>query len=153
MLVLIFGSVALAIGPTWLISPARAQSASDLSLSFTLSKWSPILTIVNLLVAVPLAIAIWRGGPGKIRKFFVAIGLVAIAFCFNIARSNIIEQMFAPLPESVLVPPPGAVHVQENDLVLGVRTAERAIAYPVPIIAYHHIVNERLAVEPFVVTY
>jgi len=153
LLLLVLGSVALAIGPDWLISPMRAQSASDLQLSYTLSKWAPILTIVNLLVAIPLAIAVWRGGRFRLRKLGVALSLVAIAFCIRTAQQPVVEGMFSPLPEAVYVPVPAAVHVKDDDLVLGIRLADRAVAYPVPIIAYHHIVNDRLDDEPFVVTY
>jgi len=46
-----------------------------------------------------------------------------------------------------------AEHVTAEVLVLGVTSGAESAAYPVPIIAYHHIVNDRLADEPFVVTY
>ncbi len=153
LLLLVLGSAALAFAPDWLISPLRAQEPSDLQLSFTLSKWAPILTIVNLLVAIPLAVAVWRTGTIRPRKLGVALSLVAIAFCIRTAQQPLVEGMFSPLPEAVYVPVPAAVHLQENDLVLGIKVAERAVAYPVPIIAYHHIVNDRLGDEPFVVTY
>ncbi len=45
------------------------------------------------------------------------------------------------------------MHVQPEDLVLGVKLGDETAAYPIPIVGYHHIVNDRLAGEPFVVTY
>jgi hypothetical protein len=143
----------LAIGPDWLVSPTRVQESSDLQLSYTLSKWAPILTVVNLLFAIPLAIAVWRTGRLRLRKLGVALSLVAIAFCIRTAQQPVVEGIFSPLPEAVYVPVPAAVHVQDDDHVLGIRFAGRAVAYPVPIVAYHHIVNDRLDDEPFVVTY
>ena len=61
--------------------------------------------------------------------------------------------MFEALPEVARVPVHDALHVQPDDLVIGVTAGGESAAYPVPIAAYHHLVNDRLADEPFVVSY
>jgi len=43
--------------------------------------------------------------------------------------------------------------VEPNDLVLAVSRDGDAAAYPIRLIAYHHIVNDRIGRTPSVVTY
>jgi hypothetical protein len=63
------------------------------------------------------------------------------------------EIVFARLSEVVRMPVDRAEHLAREDLVLGVTAGDESAAYPVPIVAFHHLVNDRIADEPFVVTY
>ena len=69
------------------------------------------------------------------------------------SRVNFAHVMFKQLSEVVRVPVSEATHVQPEDLLLAVKIGGEAAAYPFPIIGYHHIVHDRLAGEPYVVTY
>jgi len=152
--ILVLGSAALAVMPGYLVSPLRSQTQYDLELSHTLTNWAPTLVVINLVIGAILALMIWRGKDVRLRnKVVLAIAVATLVFAAYSTRSYLAEERFAPLPEVLRVKASEATHVLPEDLVLGVKHGDEAAAYPFPIIGYHHIVNDRLAGEPFVVTY
>ena len=154
LVILVIASITLAVMPTYLVSVLRSQTAYDLELSYTLASWAPALNAVNLVVGLILAFTIWRRADRRLRgKVALVIACAALALCANATRGYLVEMMFSPLPETVRVAVSEATHVLPEDLVLGLGQGAEAAAYPLPIIGYHHIVNDRLAGEPFVVTY
>jgi hypothetical protein len=96
---------------------------------------------------------IWRGGARTLGRVGVIIGCGVLLVLAYAARLQPAETVFARLHEVVRIPADQAQHLTADELVLGVTAGAEAAAYPVPIIAYHHIVNDRLAGEPFVVTF
>lgn len=154
LLVLVIASLALVVLPSYLVSPMRSQTSSDLELSYMLARLATPLSMVSLVVGLILAVMIWRRPKRRLRgKIAVVIACGALVFFANATRGYMAEEMFTPLPEIVRVTASGVTHVLPEDLVLGVKQGGEAAAYPLPIIGYHHIVNDRLAGEPFVVTY
>lgn len=157
-LAIVFSVVVLAIivttiVPILLVGPFLSQTPTDLSLSRTLGQWSPSATILLLIAGSVLAVLILRRGAGRLGKTGVILGCtVMLAFAFA-AQLRPAEIVFARLPEVVRIPVDRAEHVVREDLVLGVTTRAESAAYPVLIVAFHHIVNDQLAGEPFVVTY
>jgi hypothetical protein len=152
--ILVLGSAALAVVPSYLVSPMRSQTQYDMELSHALSNWAPILVVINLVIGAILASMIWRRKNTRLwNKVILAVGVTALAFAAYNTRGYLAEGMFTALPEVVRVAASDATHVLPEDLVLGVKHADGAAAYPFPIIGYHHIVNDRLAGEPYVVTY
>ncbi len=152
--ILVLGSAALFVMPGYLVSPIRTQSAYDIELSYALSNWAPTLVTINLVIGAILAWAIWRREATRtFGKIVLAAAVVVLAAAAYLASSYPAEGMFTPLPEVVRLPATDATHVLPEDLVLGVKHNGQAAAYPFPIIGYHHIVNDRLAGEPYVVTY
>ena len=151
--VVVLAAITAAIAPFLLVGPFHSQTPTDLSLSRTIGQWSPSVTILLLIAGIVLAVLIWRRGAGMLGKAGVILGCtVLLAFAYA-ARLRPAEIIFARLPEVVRMPVDQAEHVAREDLVLGVTTRAESAAYPVPIVAFHHIVNDRLADEPFVVTY
>lgn len=140
-------------GPSYLTGPFRAQTDADIELSYRVSQWTPSVALVALLVGVGLAVFIWRRSAGPKTKLGLALGCLVLGAFSYLSRQTVAERTFSALPDVVRVPVADSSHVLPNDLVLGVTHAGAAAAYPVPIIAYHHIVNDRLGKEPFVVTY
>ena len=152
--ILVLSSAALAVMPGYLVSPIRAQTAYDLELSYTLTNWAPTLVLINLVAGVVLTLLIWSRQVAKLRnKVVLFFAVAALVFAAYSTRDYLGEGMFTPLPEVLRVAASEATHVLPEDLVLGVKHAGEAAAYPLPIIGYHHIVNDRLAGEPYVVTY
>jgi len=146
-------SVGFVAGELVLTSPFRNQTNADIELGFFLSQWAARVSLAALLVGILLAVAIWRSASGLKTKAVVLVGFAALGLSAYMARESFAEREFAALAEIVRIPVANSTHVLPNDLVLGVKDGGVATAYPVPIIAYHHIVNDRLADEPFVVTY
>ena len=154
LVILVSGSIALVLMPDYLTSPERSQTQADLELSHKLKIWNGPLTLVNLAVGAILALVIWRRPAVRWRsKTFVATAVLVLAVTSYAARVYFAEVVFIQLSEVVRVPVSEATHVQSEDLVLAVKTGGEAAAYPFPIIGYHHLVNDRLAGEPYVVTY
>ena len=154
LLLLIVGSITLAIMPSYLVSPSRSQTEADIALSHTLMDYATPVALLNVLVGAILGFMIWRReGAGPLSKIGVSLGVVVMLIAANFTRGHMVEQMFSPLQEVVRVASFDAKHVKPDDLVLGIQLGDNAAAYPLPIVGYHHIVNDRLGDEPFVVTY
>jgi hypothetical protein len=146
-------SIACTLLPFLLVAPFHSQTAFKLQLSYTLDHWAPVVTLLLLMTGIALATMIWRRGAGIISRLGVVIGCSVLILLAYAAQLRPAEIMFAQLREVVRIPADQAGYVATEDLVLGVTAGDESAAYPVPIIAYHHIVNDRLADEPYVVTY
>ena len=154
LVVLLLGTALLAVLPGYLTSPMNSQTQADMELGHTLLRFAAPVVWANFAVGLVLAVTLWRRPerrlPGRIALVLVLVVLAGGAL-FN--RRYMGEHRFTPLPEVVRVGAGEVSFIQPDDLILGVRHDGESAAYPVPIIAYHHIANDRLAGEPFVVTY
>ncbi len=149
----ILAAIACTFLPFLLVAPFHSQTTFDLRLSYALDQWAPSATLLLLLAGVVLATMIWRRGARMLGRVGVIIGCSVLILLAYAARLQPAEIVFARLHQVVRIPADQAEHVTAEDLVLGVTAGAESAAYPVPIISYHHIVNDRLADEPFVVTY
>jgi len=69
------------------------------------------------------------------------------------ARQNHFEWMFQP-NKNIAYEIPGAVNfINDNDMVLAVQHNGEAAAYPVRLMAYHHLVQDTVGGTPIVATY
>jgi hypothetical protein len=91
-----------------------------------------------------------RGG-GERRLLVAPVAVVLAAAWF--ARQNAFEWWFNRLSQPRFVAARDSTWVEPNDLVLAVSRDGDAAAYPIRLIAYHHIVNDRIGRTPSVVTY
>ncbi len=139
--------------PFLLVAPFHSQSTLDLRLSYALGRWAPTATLLLLLAGIILAITIWRRGARTLGKVGMIVGCSLLTLLAYVARFQPAEIVFSRLHQVVRIPADQAEHVTAEGLVLGVTWGSESAAYPVPIVAYHHIVNDRLAGEPFVVTF
>ena len=69
------------------------------------------------------------------------------------ARQNHFEWMFNPLANTAYAKSNEAAFVGENDMVLAVEIKDEAVAYPVRLMAYHHLVQDTVGGTPIVATY
>jgi hypothetical protein len=69
------------------------------------------------------------------------------------ARQNHFEWMFNPLRHSAYVKASDASFVRDSDMVLAVKINNEAVAYPVRLMAYHHIVSDVVGGTPICATY
>jgi len=151
--VVVLSAISFAAFRFYLVMPFRSQTSADLRLSYQLGHWAPIVMIMLMLVGCGLSFKIWRGGTrimGKIGLITASAVLMLLAYA---ARSHPAEMMFSRLSTVARIPIERAGEMVRDGLVLGVSSGTESAAYPVPIMAYHHIANDRLAGEPFVVTY
>ena len=146
-------SIALVVIPAFLIQPFRPQTQRALEISYLLRRWSPLATAFMLTAAFVLVIWQW----GRARRWWHKALLVSILLLSIVpvwfARQNHFEWMFNPLQHSGYVKATDASFVRDSDMVLAIRINEEAVAYPIRLMAYHHLVQDTVGGTPICATY
>lgn len=153
LLVAVVLGVAMVFIPVWLIQPFRPQSQRGLELSYILRRWSPLVTILALVAALALMVWLWRGSRRWWRKALLIVTLIPLFAATWFARQNHFEWMFNPLPSAAYAKASEADFVNDTDMVMAVEKGGDAVAYPVRLMAYHHIVQDTVGGTPIVATY
>jgi hypothetical protein len=146
-------SIALVAIPVFLIQPFRPQTQRALEISYLLRRWSPLATVVMFVAASALVVWQWAQARRWWRKTLL-VGLLLLTFVPAwFARQNHFEWMFNPLRNSTYVKANDASFVRDADMVLAVKINNEAVAYPVRLMAYHHIVSDVVGGTPICATY
>jgi hypothetical protein len=146
-------SISFVIIPVFLIQPFRPQTQRALEISYILRSWSPLITALMLLVAFALVIWQWRAGRRWWSKGLLVVLLLLLIPPAWFARQNHFEWMFNPLHSSAFVKAKDADFVRDSDMVLAVKINNEAVAYPVRLMAYHHVVSDTVGGTPICATY
>ena len=149
---LVFSIASVAI-PVFLIQPFRPQTQRALEISYLLRSWSPLATAIMLLATFALVIWQWRQARRWWRKTLLVILLSLSIVPAWFARQNHFEWMFNPLHNSAYVKVADAAFVRDSDMVLAVKINNEAVAYPVRLMAYHHVVADTVGGTPICATY
>jgi Protein of unknown function (DUF3179) len=153
LVLVILAGLAVVLIPVWIIRPFEPQSRQGLQLSYFLRSWAQIVTIITSTIAVALTIWLWSGARRWWRRtllvMIVAIGITSTWF----ARQNHFEWMFNPLGNPAYARVNDAAFPDANDMVLAVENNGEAVAYPVRLMAYHHVVQDVVGGAPIVATY
>jgi hypothetical protein len=152
LLVVIVCAVAIVAAPVWIIQPFKAQTNRGIAVSYALRRWSPALTIGALIVSFLLVAWLWRGTRWFAKTALVVLLLPVFAATW-FARQNHFEWMFNPLTRSAYAQTNDVSFVNNSDMVLAVENNGDAAAYPVRLMAYHHVVPDVVGGIPIVVTY
>jgi hypothetical protein len=150
--ILVLTTLSAVIIPVALIMPFRHQSQSGLALSFGLRRWSPSLTLVAAVLAIALVVWLWFGSRWW-RKAVLVVALIPIFAAAWFARQNHFEWMFNPLPNAAYAEINEANFVSDSDMLLAVENQGEAVAYPIRLMAYHHLVQDTVGGTPIVATY
>jgi Protein of unknown function (DUF3179) len=153
LLVLLLLSIAFVAIPVFFIQPFRPQTERALEVSYLLRSWSPLATAVILLAAFALVIWKWGHAPRWWRKALLVVLLMLAIVPAWFARQNHFEWMFNPLKHSAYVKTADAAFVRDADMVLAVKINNEAVAYPVRLMAYHHVVGDVVGGTPICATY
>jgi len=153
LLGLLVFSIAFVAIPVFLIQPFRPQTQRALEISYLLRSWSPPATAIMLLAAFALVIWQWRQARRWWRKMLLVIFLSLSIVPAWFARQNHFEWMFNPLQNSAYVKVADAAFVRDSDMVLAVKINNEAVAYPVRLMAYHHVVADTVGGTPICATY
>jgi hypothetical protein len=153
LLGLLLFSIAFVAIPVLLIQPFRPQTRRALELSYLLRSWSPPATAIILLAAFALVIWQWRPARRWWRKTLLVVLLLLSIVPAWFARQNHFEWMFNPLQNSAYVKASDASFVRDSDMVLAVKINNEAVAYPVRLMAYHHVVADAVGGTPLCATY
>jgi hypothetical protein len=152
LLVITIGALAIVVAPVWIIMPFKPQTARGLEVSYAMKRWSPLLTIIALAFALVLAGWLWRGSRWWKRVLLVIVLIPLLASTW-FARQNHFEWMFNPLANAAYAKTSEAGFVDDGDIVMAVESNGESAAYPIRLMAYHHIVQDTVGGTPIVATY
>jgi hypothetical protein len=138
--------------PAWVIQPFKSQTYTGMKLSFVLRRWSPIVTPICLAGMATLVVLLWRGSRWWRRIVLVLIVGVASVFTW-FSRQNHFEWIFNPLPQPGYSEAAEETFLEDGDMVLAVENNGYRAAYPVRLMAYHHVVQDVVGGTPIVATY
>jgi len=153
LFLLLLSSIAFVAIPVFLIQPFRPQTQRALEISYLLRAWSPVATVILFLAALALATWKWKRIHRWWGKALLVIILVLSIVPTWFARQNHFEWMFNPLHHSAYVKAADADFVRDADMVLAVKINNEAVAYPVRLMAYHHVVSDTVGGTPICATY
>src|SRR5215510_5679868 len=151
--VLLLLSITFVAIPVLLIQPFRHHTQRGLEVSYALRSWSPLVTAVILLAATGLVFWQWRRVRRWWQKTLLVIPILLLIGPVWFARQNHFEWMFNPLHGSSYVKANRADFIRDTDMVLAVKIKNEAVAYPVRLMAYHHVVQDTVGGTPLCATY
>ena len=152
LLILVLTVLSAVLVPVGLIMPFRSQSQRGLAVAFTLRRWSPSLTLVAAVLAFALVFWLWSNSRWWRKAVLVAVLIPLLASAW-FARQNHFEWMFNPLPNAAYAKISEANFVGDSDMLLAVENQGEAVAYPIRLMAYHHLVQDTVGGTPIVATY
>jgi Protein of unknown function (DUF3179) len=152
LFVLVIAVVAIVFTPIYLIAPFKAQTPRIMEISYVMRRWSPLLTIVVSLVILTLTIRLWLGGRWWSRIILVILLLPVLGATW-LARQNHFEWMFNPLPNPAYAKVAETTFVKDDERVMAVTLGEESVAYPITLMAYHHVLGDTVGGTPIVATY
>ncbi len=139
--------------PVWIIQPFKPQTTRGVELSYMLRRFSPWITVVCMVLGFFLMVRLWLGSRRWWKKALLVVILIPILAATWFARQNHFEWMFNPLANATYAKANDAGFVAAEDIVLAVTINGEAAAYPVRLMAYHHLVEDVVGGTPIVATY
>ena len=153
LLLLTLAALAIVIAPVWIIQPFRPQTARGVEIAYALRRWSPLITPLAFVLVLLLAAWLWRGSQRWWKKAFLVIFFLPLGLAVWFARQNHFEWMFNPLANAAYAQTSEATYVDDSDVVMAVESNGEAAAYPIRLMAYHHLVQDTVGGTPIVATY
>lgn len=152
LLVILMIGLAVVIAPIWIIQPFKPQTPRGLEVSYMLRRISPVATVIASLAMVVLAGLLWQSSRWFLKVLLVLLMLPLFAATW-MARQNHFEWMFQPHANISFSQASQTTFVGDTDMVLAVKNNGEAVAYPVRLMAYHHLVQDVVGGTPIVATY
>ena len=150
-------SVALAFAfifiPVYLIQPFAPQTERALAISYFLKTWSPIVTMLLAIGVIGLAFTAWKSSKRWYSKVPLVLPICLVLLFAWFARQNHFEWMFNPLASSDFAKASAVDFVKDDEMVLAVKINGDAVAYPVSLMAYHHIAQDVVGGTTITATY
>ena len=144
-------SLGLFLFPAFVIRPFRHQSERALEMAIAVKRIAPALTVAALVGVLALSVRLWRRS-SRVSRTGIVMALTLSVASAVMVRQNYFEWMFHPIAAAGFVSA-GDAHLGDKEMVMAVRIAGEARAYPIVQMAYHHILNDTVAGVPIAVTY
>jgi hypothetical protein len=152
--VAVIGAAATVVAPYYVMQPFAAQDPGALGVVLGVARQASWILAACAVAGLLAAVRAWPGGGWTRwpRRFAAVLAVLLIGAAAYGSRFNLFEHMFAPLaaPSYVAASEAG---LADEEVVIAVRQEGRARAYPVRVMAYHHVLGDELGGEPIVVTY
>lgn len=152
LFLLVITVIGFVLTPMYLIMPFKPQTPRIMAISYFMRTWSPLLSIVASLVIVTLMVRLWLGGRWWSRAILVILLLPVLGVTW-LAQQNHFEWMFNPLPNPLYARIAEANFVKDNERVMAITVNGESVAYPITLMAYHHVLGDKVGGTPIVATY
>ena len=153
LFLLVIAVVVIVLMPIFLIMPFKPQTPRIVTVSYFMRTWSPLLSIVASLAVLALTIRLWLGGRWWSRAILVIL-LLPVAGATWLAQQNHFEWMFNPLPNPLYAKVTDAASfVKDDERVMAITVNGESVAYPITLMAYHHVLGDTVGGTPIVATY
>ena len=153
LLLTIAAALAFVVVPVLLIQPFRAQTETGLAAGYEVRRFAPWATAALALVALLLVARMWRASRRRWAKALMVLLLLPVGASVWASRQNVYEVMFNPLAAPAYARAGEVDYVGDEDMVLAVERGGERVAYPVRLMAYHHLVADTVGGVPVVATY
>ena len=145
-------SLACLAYPLYVIRPFRAQGVRELMVALTVMRYRPAIMAACAVFALVALAWYWRGMGSRLRRVASSAGVLAVFAAALLSRVNVYELMFHPLDKPTFAPAE-KTKLDGAEKVIAVGSGQSARAYPVRVMAYHHVVNDTLDGVPIAATY
>jgi hypothetical protein len=146
-------AVAVVYIPAHLIQPFKSQTKETLVLSYYLRTWAPMITIFIFVVALFVCVYFLRTAIGRFRKVALVLLLLPVGLATWFAHQNYFQWMFHPLENPNYARGGQTDFIDGKDMILAVSIGGDSVAYPIRLLAYHHLVHDKVGGKPIVATY
>ena len=153
LLLIVAAALAFVVVPVYLIWPFRPQTETGLAVGYEVRRLAPWATVALALAALVLVARMWRASRRWWAKALMVLLLAPVGATVWASRQNVYEMGFKPLAAPAYARAGEADHVGDEDMVLAVERGGERVAYPVRLLAYHHLVADAVGGEPVVATY
>lgn len=153
LLVFVLFALAFVLVPAFLIQPFRPQTSRALALGYEVRRAAPWVTLALAVAGLVLFARIWQRSRRWWAKALAVLPLALLVGSAWLARQNVFEWIFNPLERAAYARAEEADFVGDEDMVLAVERGGERVAYPVRLLAYHHLVADKVGGVPIVATY
>ena len=153
LLLIVAAAVAFVVVPVILIQPFRPQTETGLAVGYYVRGLAPWATVALALVALMLVVLMWRASRRWWAKALTVLLLLPVGASVWASRQNVYEVMFNPLASPAYARAGEVDYVSDEDMVLAVERGGERVAYPVRLMAYHHLVADTVGGVPLIATY
>jgi hypothetical protein len=153
LVMVLAAAIALVGVPVLLLQPFSPQGPSYVPWAWTLRRaWAPAGTIVCAAILVVGLASGWKRTKRLGKTGLVLLATLGVGAAW-FARQNHFEWMFNPLPAAAYARAGEVDFLADTDMVLAVEVNGESVAYPVRLMAYHHLVADTVGGQPVVATY
>ena len=153
LLFIVAAAAAFVFVPLYLIHPFRPQTETGLAVGYQVRRFAPWATVALGLGALVLVVQMWRASRRWWAKALMVLLLLPVGASAWASRQNVYEVMFNPLAAPAYARAGEVDYISDEDMVLAVERGGERAAYPVRLMAYHHLVGDTLGGVPLVATY